>query len=189
MKKSLRTLSLGMSFLALASACGGCDPSAIDVSNASTIQDSIGTIELVASAETTMEILHDGGGSIIAYASAIDQILDSDLIVMARITGAELAGVEKVDDGSGMGITFFHVLLTVDEVIHASAVAEVAAGDTIKVLLPKPPAASLEECSSEAHVHPTLTQSTRLKNWRRLTERLPSSSDNLAKLSQIWLSV
>ena len=87
----------------------------------------------VASTETLRQVLYTGAGSIYGYSSLADQVLDSDAVVVGRITGVESAGYEQSNDGSNDPIEYMSILLNVTEVIHTGPDASLEAGTVLKV--------------------------------------------------------
>lgn len=86
-----------------------------------------------ASTETLRQVLHTRAGSIYGYSSLADQVLDSDAVIVGRITGVESAGLEHPDDGSGDPIEYMNVLIDVTEVIHTGPDISIEPESSIKV--------------------------------------------------------
>ena len=87
----------------------------------------------IASTETLREMLHTRAGSIYGYSSLADQVLDSDAVIVGRITGVESAGLEHPDDGSGDPVEYMSILIDVIEVVHTGPNISIEPGSSIKV--------------------------------------------------------
>ncbi len=86
-----------------------------------------------ASTETLRQVLYTGAGSIFGYSSLADQVLDSDAVVVGRITGVESAGFEQPNDGSNDPIEYMSILIDVTEVIQTGPNISLEAGSSLKV--------------------------------------------------------
>lgn len=100
-----------------------------------------------ASTETLRHLLHIQAGSIYGYTSLNDQILDSDAVVVGRITGVESAGSELPDDGSNDPIEYMRILIDVTEVIHTGPNTDLEPGAVVKVSTFLPERTSLNEAN------------------------------------------